>query len=216
MTFSNEGRARRWILSAAIGAAAIAAASCASSGGAGSPTSEPATSGPTSMMTSAGMTTSAGATSPTGSDTTGGATSPTDAKCRADQLQLTVGGSQGAAGTAYTTFVVVNTSSSLCTLMGYPGVSYLDSSGAQVGPDATRTTTPAPTSVELRPADAAHFVVGNSVVIPQAGCPALVSAPTLRMYPPDDTGSLTVSAPGSDGFAVCNPSVGPMRPGATE
>lgn len=206
MTFSKEGTLRRWLLSAAIVPIALIAAACASSGGAGSPTDGPSS----TESTSNGST-----PPPTGSDTTGPTTTPAVSKCLASQLQLSVGGSQGAAGTSYTTYVVVNTGATPCTFFGYPGVSYLDSSGAEVGPAATRTTTPAATTFEVRPGDSAHFVVGNSTVIPQTGCPAPVTAPTLRMYPPDDTGALTVTAAGA-GFQVCNPNVGPMTPGASE
>lgn len=216
MTLRLRRGSRLWI-AAALAAAALAAACTSSESGDGSAAStspgSTASSPPSSQATSpAGSGTSSGSPSSTSS----GSVSPAADRCRADQLQLSVGGSDGAAGTITTTFIVVNTSGSSCSLFGYPGVSYLDSSGAQVGPSAVRTTTQSPASVLLRTADAAHFLVGNSDVIPQAGCPASVTAPTMRMYPPDDTGSLTVGTSGSGGFAVCNPKVGPMRAGLSE
>lgn len=201
-------RIRRWLLGSALCASALLATGCTSSGGAsggaGDPSDDPSATAGTD-----------GTTPPGGQTSAEGTPSPGDTRCRADQLTLAAGDAQGAAGTIYTTFVVANTATAPCTLLGYPGVSYLDASGAQVGPAATRTTTTEPALVRLDPAGTAHFVVGNSTVIPQTGCAAPVTAPTLRMYPPDDTGSLDVSAT-APGFAVCNPSVGPMRPGPSE
>ncbi|MDQ6747245.1 MAG: DUF4232 domain-containing protein, partial [Candidatus Dormibacteraeota bacterium] len=57
--------------------------------------------------------------------------------CRTTALDITLGQSQGAAGTRYTP-VTARNHASPCTLSGYFGVALLDASGKQIGSDPTR------------------------------------------------------------------------------
>jgi hypothetical protein len=60
------------------------------------------------------------------------------AACSSSQLALSVGIGQGTAGTSYQVLVLTNNGSSACTLFGYPGVSFLDASGAIIGKPSSR------------------------------------------------------------------------------
>jgi hypothetical protein len=61
-------------------------------------------------------------------------------RCTAGDLQLSLGGGDAAAGTAYRTLRFTNVSGRSCTLQGYPGVSYVaGDDGHQVGAPASRT-----------------------------------------------------------------------------
>ena len=118
--------------------------------------------------------------------------------CRTSQLRLSIGGSEGAAGTQYQPLVLTNQGGT-CTLHGYPGVSFLDSSGRQIGSPAEmrRAATP---RVVLRPggraiatlsiATAANYA--DSVCRPQ-------QAARVRVYPPGQRAALTAADP----VAVC-------------
>jgi hypothetical protein len=147
--------------------------------------------------------------------TTPTTTSSGQSPCTSSQLALSLSGQQGAAGSQLSNFVLTNTSDRQCTLLGYPGVSYLDASQGAVGQPAGRTVTGGqPSVVVLSPRGVAHFVVQNSHVAPQPGCESLGSAASIKVYPPDQTTALAASAPSADGFLVCNPVVTPIRVGA--
>src|SRR5205823_3859332 len=92
----------------------------------------------------------------------------------------------GAAGSVYAPIVFTNTSTSACTLDGYPGVSYVaPSNGQQVGTAATRNALHAASSVTLAADASASALVQmtNHANYPDASCKA---APVggLRVYPP--------------------------------
>ncbi|WP_462167115.1 DUF4232 domain-containing protein [Frankia sp. AiPs1] len=93
---------------------------------------------------------------------------------------------EGAAGSTYERLVLTNTSRVTCTLLGFPGVSYLNSAGHQVGAAATRTG-PAAAPLTLAPGGTASATL--RIVHPgiQEGCdqPGQTTVVTaLRVYPP--------------------------------
>jgi uncharacterized protein DUF4232 len=104
-----------------------------------------------------------------------------------------------------------NSSSSACTLAGYPGVSFLDAAGRQVGEPAQRSATGgAPSTVTVAPGQTAYAALG--VVDPGvANCtPATASA--VRVYPPGETTATDVP---TAGIMVCGSgrppaSIGPV------
>ena len=57
-------------------------------------------------------------------------TTQTVAACTGSSLQLISEGTNGAAGTVVATFAIRNVSSSACHTYGWPGVLFLDKSGA--------------------------------------------------------------------------------------
>jgi hypothetical protein len=112
--------------------------------------------------------------------------------------------------------VLTNTSGGTCDVYGYPGVSYYDAGGNPVRDPATRQDYQgAPELVSVPAGQAAHFVVANSDVIPQTGCASEADAASVRVYPPDETAPINLAAPAGTTWAVCNPRVSPVHPGAT-
>ena len=106
--------------------------------------------------------------------------------CPPSALRVTLGAWSGAAaGTSYRTLDFANSSATRCTLLGYPGVSFVTTpGGAEVGAAAGR----APGGkrlVQLAPRATAQATLGLADVLnfgPQA-C-RLATAHWLRIYPP--------------------------------
>jgi hypothetical protein len=97
--------------------------------------------------------------------------------------------------------VFTNVSSATCTLLGFPGVSFLDSHDNQIGPSAQEGSATARQLVTLAPK--AHGYAQLSVTDP--GIPPCSGAGTvahLRVYPPASTAAFYVSPPGS--MQVCS------------
>jgi hypothetical protein len=139
---------------------------------------------------------------------------PHASPCGSSQLTLTLGQGQGAAGSFYTPVILTNKASKPCTMLGYPGVSYISKSGAAVGPPASEIKGKERT-VTLPSGGAASALLHqpNPLAFPPADCHKK-KASGLRVYPPGQTLSLTVAAP----TQVCTTTKGesgvtPMQPG---
>lgn len=119
--------------------------------------------------------------------------------CTADKLsgavEDTPGG--GAAGSAYRTLVLTNTSPAACSTMGFPGVSYLSVSGSQVGAPAARSEGTPETLVVLEPGQSATAVLRETRPENYGEACGLVDTSGFLVYPPEDTGSLTIAHAGS-------------------
>jgi Protein of unknown function (DUF4232) len=108
--------------------------------------------------------------------------------CRASQLAVALGGSEGAAGTIYYAIVFTNRSQTTCSLRGYPGVSSVGGDdGHQIGAPARRDPRTVVTVV-LRPRGSASASYGQvqALNFPKARCHPL-SARGLRVYAPNVT-----------------------------
>ncbi|ORL10428.1 DUF4232 domain-containing protein [Prescottella equi] len=123
------------------------------------------------------------------------ATAPAQqAGCAVSELRLALGQGQGAAGSTELPLVFTNVGGRTCALDGFPGVSYVQggADGAQVGAAATRSGESAG-AVTLAP-DATATAMVRAVEV--QNYPADTCAPTpvagLRVYPPNDTGSIFV------------------------
>jgi Protein of unknown function (DUF4232) len=125
-------------------------------------------------------------------------------QCRSVHLGLTLGISQGTAGTSYQTVVFTNHGTAACTLFGYPGVSYVDAGGALIGKPASedagkkKTITLAPggqANALLRQPEAGNF--------PPSSCHQ-TTADRLRVYPPGERKPLFVP----DAVQVCSTATG--------
>jgi hypothetical protein len=134
--------------------------------------------------------------------------------CGSSQLTLTLGQGQGAAGSFYTPIILTNKGSKPCTMLGYPGVSYISTSGAAVGQPASEIQGKEHT-VTLQPGGAGSALLHqpNPLVFPPADCHKK-KASGLRVYPPGQTLSLTVAT----STPVCTTTKGrsgvtPMQPG---
>ncbi|GAA1213614.1 DUF4232 domain-containing protein [Prauserella alba] len=118
--------------------------------------------------------------------------------CLAADLELSLGRGQGTAGTHYRPLRFTNVSDSPCVIHGFPGVSYVaGDDGHQVGAAAHRTGNKG-APVTLQPGRTAHADVGFVQVrnYDPAECkPTPVRG--LRVYPPHETNSMFVKAPGT-------------------
>ncbi|MDT3440398.1 DUF4232 domain-containing protein [Pseudofrankia sp. BMG5.37] len=211
-------RAGGRVVLAALGAAvAVTVTACGDNGGpageppAGTPTASasatatPGAGGPTGSTASASHGSGAGTTKPA-------TTAPAVPTCAASVLAAAIVGSDGAAGTIYTQLTLTNNSSARCTLRGYPGVSFVDTAGNQLGAPADRTGE-AGSAVVLAGGGKAQFtvLVTQPGVLP--GCDtegSFTSAANLRIYPPDNTVALLVPVP--QGRQACrSPSVHQLK-----
>lgn len=184
--------ARTPIAMAAFACSAALLAGCGTS----TPAASPATSGSaaaTPAPSSAGTATSPGAApAPTPTPVSSGAPA-----CATSALHVAVpsGSGNAAAGSSYFPIQFGNTSSSPCTLYGYPGVSFVSAAGgSQIGAPATRNPTFPARLVTLSPGQTVHATlqVVDAMNYPAAGC-GLVTAHWLRIYPPNQTAPVYVS-----------------------
>ena len=114
--------------------------------------------------------------------------------CTTVELTLSITGPVGTAGAEHYELVFHNSSSSTCTLYGYPGVSFLDSAGAQIGPPAERATSAPVKLITLVP-DADAY---SGLKVTDPGIPPCSGAGTVahvRVCPPNDTSAGLVAPP---------------------
>ena len=116
-------------------------------------------------------------------------------QCLTTGLRLTVGASNGAAGTIYYPLDFTNASSSACTMYGYPGVTFVSSpGGSQVGAPAGRGSNTAPALVTLQPGSTAHATLAVSDVLIGNNClHHQVQVHWVQVYPPDQYSALFAS-----------------------
>ncbi len=172
------------------------AAGCSSGSGTTAKTTKPTTTSTTTKKahptttstTSTPTSTTVPASTSTSSPTT---TSATASQCSSGQLSVSVGQAQGAAGSVIIPLVFQNTGSTTCTMQGYPGVSLVDASGAQVGPAAAQTGQTAPlVTLSAGQSTTANFRQANPGVL---NCTP-VPVQGFRVYPPNQTASVIATA----------------------
>jgi hypothetical protein len=197
---------------AALAVLAVAGCSSSSSGGS-SQTAQ--TLPPTSTTPTASASVSPSASpSPTPTPTFS-TTVKASQHCLSGNLSIALGGGQGAAGTTFVSIVFTNTGSKPCTLYGYPGVSFLDSSGKPLGVPATHSGGEEGV-VTLAPKGTANAQLGlpDTGNFSAADCQQATSA-QLQVYPPGDFSALTIA----DKAQICTTSQGatsitPVTPGS--
>jgi Protein of unknown function (DUF4232) len=183
--------ARILIALAALAGAAGLLAGCGTATPAASPsTSGPATTTPATSPSAAAA--QASSPAPTPSSSSAGV-----AACATSALHVAVpsGSGNAAAGSSYYPIQFSNTSSSPCTLYGYPGVSFVGAvGGSQIGAPATRNSALAAKLISLSPGQTVHATlqVVDAMNYPSGGC-GLVTAHWLKIYPPNQTAPLYVS-----------------------
>jgi hypothetical protein len=190
----------------------VAAAGCKDGDDAGQTTTAP----PTTMVSSPGSTAPATpGTSPASvPPTTPAPTTPVSTRCRAGDLRLEVSESGASAGHRHALLLFTNTGAAPCTVEGYPGVSFLDATGGQVGYPAQRLENPT-APIVLAPGEQAHagLNVSNAYNFGEE-CGEPVHATAIRVFPPDETAALQ-AALGTDvcpNLAMVD--IGPMFAGA--
>jgi hypothetical protein len=169
------------VATALAGAACIAVAGLlAGCGSSGAPR-------PTVTVTVTAPPTSPAATSPPAAQ--GGAPG-----CATATLNGSLGSGSVAAGSTYYPIVFTNTSSSACTLYGYPGVSFVTASGSQVGTPATEDPVYPRQLITLAPGGTAHadLQIASAQNYPSSTC-SPVSVQTLKVYPPGQTSALLIA-----------------------
>ncbi|MHB2022064.1 MAG: DUF4232 domain-containing protein [Mycobacteriales bacterium] len=115
--------------------------------------------------------------------------------CTMTELQVSAAQQQGAAGTVFQNVLFRNVGSVPCSLSGYPGVSFTDTAGRQLGLSARELNAfGQPVRTVAIPVGAiaqATTGVPDTTAVPAASCqPATASG--LRVYPPNLTQSVTI------------------------
>lgn len=130
----------------------------------------------------------------------------TASRCLVSQLQVWGAPAGAAAGTFFYDLELSNISASPCTLYGFAGVSAVGSGGHQLGRAAARDHADSTHLITLFRGDTAHAIISiaDAGNYPAGACqPA--NAIGLRVYPPNDYGSVIVGTP----FRACRGS-GPV------
>jgi len=166
---------RKMLAGSCLAALAMLTAACGSSGPAATPTR-------TVTVTA----TPSAAGSPTVTPSPSG-----PLPCATTGLKLTVGASNGAAGTIFYPLDFTNTSGSACTMYGYPGVAFVSSpGGSQIGAPASRRTAAAPAVITLPPGATAHATLAVSDVLIGNNCKHQQQVSWVQVYPPDQFSAL--------------------------
>lgn len=188
------------------------AAGCGGGSSGGTPVAAPSTVPPVSHSASPTPTQSTVTAKPTNTVTSTVTPTQTASPCLTSNLSLSVGQSQGAAGTFFSPVLLTNVGSHPCTLFGYPGVSFVDSSGAQLGLPASHDKGKART-VLLSPQGTAGALLRqpDPGVYPPSRCQPATSA-KLKVYPPGQRDPLLVN----DARQICTTKTGRAGIGVTE
>ncbi|AUI51114.1 DUF4232 domain-containing protein [Arthrobacter crystallopoietes] len=114
-------------------------------------------------------------------------------ECKADQLEAAIKTEPGAgaAGSVYRSLVVTNVDSEDCTVRGYPGVSYVDAAGNQVGAPADRDPAAEAVTVTLAPGESAVAKLQQTNAGNYGPECNQADVAGVRVYPPNDTAWLT-------------------------
>ena len=201
--------------------AALVLTGCGSGGGeeSASPSSAASTSASATASTSASATAGASPevseapdSGPSAEPTSPAAGAPGDsaapAACSAADLAGTVedtpGG--GAAGSVYRSLVLTNVSAAACTTSaGYPGVSYLNAAGDQLGAAAVRSDgSAAGSAFVLQPGQSASAELKETRAENYGADCVAEQATQLLVYPPEDLEALTIP---HEVLACANPNV---------
>ena len=189
--------------------------------GCSSSSSQPATSGSTAAASSTSASAPAAGTSSSGTNTpavTASSSPAAAAPCATSSLDVKQGLGQGYAGGVYEVIDFTNTSSSTCTLFGYPGVSLVSGPPyAQIGLAAKRSTGSSPVKlITLAPGATANALlqIVDALNYPSATCgPAKATA--LKIYPPNQTAPIYLhSASEACSKSVQIMNIGPVLAGS--
>lgn len=111
----------------------------------------------------------------------------------------------GTAGTIFYTLNFTNLSGKTCTLHGFPGVSAVNLSGAQLGRGANWTPGQTVRTITLNAGQTANATVGIVDTGALPNCRRTTAA-GLRVFPPNQTASKVIPFP----FPACGGSGGPV------
>jgi hypothetical protein len=135
--------------------------------------------------------------------------------CRAADLSLSFLGGQGATGHGELGFALRNTSGQTCSTIGYPGIQFLDKSGAPLPTTPEHTThdffgSVAKQALTVAPGASVSFRLGvTHGMTSTAGC---ATAYGLQVIPPNDTATVRTSIP-NGAYECRSATVSPLAPG---
>jgi hypothetical protein len=113
--------------------------------------------------------------------------------CGLSTLTITLGETQGAAGSRYVPIVFANKGSAPCTLQGYPAVSFVgDGNGTAIGAPADNDPTTPPTAQTVQPGSSVTSLLRVAVAQNFAGC-TVVTPDGFRIAPPGSSASAFVA-----------------------
>ncbi|MGW4566138.1 DUF4232 domain-containing protein [Streptomyces sp. NPDC004561] len=160
-------------------------------------TAAPATDGtntPASAASAAPSATSGApsATAPGATTTAGAGTTTITAgtRCHASELRASVGRNDPGAGQENFPVVLTNKSARTCTVHGFPGAAFVNSSGTQLGPDPRRESG-SPVTVTLKPGQSAW--AGLTFSNPGISGAKTATPAALLVTPPDERDQLKVA-----------------------
>jgi hypothetical protein len=189
---ARPARAARLAIAVAAVACGAVVAGCSSS------SSTPSTPTVTTTVT-ASPTAASGSTSPAATGGTSAGSSPHAAgaaACATSVLQVKLGLGQGYAGGTYQVIDFTNSSSTSCTLYGYPGVSLVSgpSPYTQIGLAAKRNSTTPVKLITLAPGGTANALlqIVDALNYPSSACNP-TKATDLRIYPPNQLDPIYVA-----------------------
>jgi hypothetical protein len=113
---------------------------------------------------------------------------------------VSLGSPSGSAGASHYGLTFQNTGTAACTLYGYPGVSFLNSAGTQIGDPAQRQGAAATTVTVAAGGRAYASIAVTDPGIPP--CTGGTAAAQVRVFPPGETHAAQVPAP--TGMQVCS------------
>lgn len=153
--------------------------------------------------------------SPAGSATTPSTGPTTDGACTYSALRVRYADDPGGggAGSVNGTLTLTNTSTTSCTLRGFPGVSYVaGTKGDQVGQAATRTDGKVTTKT-LKAGGSAKAALRRTQPGNYGGSCQETDVAGFRVYPPGSTGAVFVKFPTTGCLSAEAPllQVGPVR-----
>lgn len=123
------------------------------------------------------------------------------ATCTVAELSVTLGESNGGAGSTDVPLVFRNTGSRSCQLEGYPGVSLVgDGNGTQLGAPAGEDTSAPVTVLQLKPGDSVQAAVRVSDAANYDTTCGSQKADGFRVYPPHSTEAVFVP---TTAYAAC-------------
>jgi len=132
-------------------------------------------------------------------------------RCHTSQLAATDDSGQGAGGSFYGGVTLRNTSTTTCTLYGYPGLQRLTSTKKML-PTLVQRTGKAPSVLALGPQQQASFGYSYGESPPDTGrCPP--AAGQVEVTPPDETDFLLIRSTMAPCDAEGTVSVTPVRAG---